>query len=38
MHLKEAKRVMRYVKGTYGFGIKFTGSRCFHKATAGQQI
>ena len=29
MHIKAAKRVMRYVKGTYDFGIKFTRSREF---------
>ena len=29
MHLKAAKRVMTYVKGTYNFGIKFTRSKEF---------
>ena len=29
MHLKVAKRVIRYVKGTYDFGIKFTRSKEF---------
>ena len=29
MHLKATKRVIRYVKGTYDFGIKFTRSKEF---------
>ena len=29
MHLKAAKRVIRYVKGTCDFGIKFTRSKKF---------
>ena len=29
MHLNIAKRVIRYVKGTYDFGIKFTRSKEF---------
>ena len=29
MHLKAAKRVIRYVKGTCDFGIKFTRSKEF---------
>lgn len=30
LHLKAAKRVIRYVKGTYDFGIKFTRSKKFN--------
>ncbi|XP_017420305.1 secreted RxLR effector protein 161-like [Vigna angularis] len=29
LHLKVAKRVIRYVKGTSGFGVKFTRSKEF---------
>ena len=29
IHLKAAKRVIRYVKGTFDFGIKFTRSKEF---------
>ena len=29
LHLKAAKRVVRYIKGTIGFCVKFKKNQCF---------